>query len=608
MIDNDKLLYLGEHIRCIPIIHGRTIFAQEVRRAFLQQRYQCIAVELPSSLGPSVLEALSHLPLVTAVVYRESDGEHCYIPVEPGEGIIEALRLAREERILIEFVDKDVEHFPVSRPILPDEYAIMDVGLERYYQTVLPVLPVAEPDSIDDLREKWMAARLKQLDKRFSSILFVCGMAHLEGIRRHFQSQKTRLWREELPDYKPQIYAVHADSIYLLMGEIPYLIFLYEKSRYTMQIDSYDKTDGIKELLLETRKEFCRDFPEEKERLGPATLQVMLKYMRNLCLIQGLLTPSMYDMVVAAQGVGGGGFGAKLVEMAKFYPYQDPMAPFPWLRMGIDTGWLEGFGETAMKNRLPGPPFSLKNIRLERCPSITKQQKWRRQWGRHSECSWPEEDERIENFTDHVRKRALGILGEDQARVEKFCASIKDGIDIRETLRQWHTGDLYVKDMPPIRGDVGAVVFVFDQDATKYPWRSTWLAEHQNESTLAFYATDYLDDMVGPGIGRAYYGAALFIFPPIVIPDIWSDPKFRDTQTPISRLVASAINYSNSKYVAYVAHQKPTLEMRTIARRYKKHLIYLPISSFSTYTLRKLRKFHVLQGHHIRSYARNYIR
>ena len=37
------------------------------------------------------------------------------------------------------------------------------------------------------------------------------------------------------------------------------------------------------------------------------------------------------------------------------------------------------------------------------------------------------------------------LLGNDLARSEKFSTSLKDGLDIRETLRNWHTGDLFVK-------------------------------------------------------------------------------------------------------------------------------------------------------------------
>ena len=62
-----------------------------------------------------------------------------------------------------------------------------------------------------------MAGQLRQLDQRFSKILFVCGMAHLEGIKRHFQA-KSKLFPVAKPDYQPQLLAVHSDSIFLLTG------------------------------------------------------------------------------------------------------------------------------------------------------------------------------------------------------------------------------------------------------------------------------------------------------------------------------------------------------------------------------------------------------
>ena len=42
---------------------------------------------------------------------------------------------------------------------------------------------------------------------------------------------------------------------------------------------------------------------------------------------------------------------------------------------------------------------------------------------------------------------------------------------------------------------------------------ATWYAEHGEESTLTFYATDPLADLVGPGIARSYYGGLSLLFP-----------------------------------------------------------------------------------------------
>ena len=84
----------------------------------------------------------------------------------------------------------------------------------------------------------------------------------------------------------------------------------------------------------------------------------------------------------------------------------------------------------------------------------------------------------------------------------KFTTSIRDGIDLRETLRHWHKKELYVKEIPPTRGNIEVVVFLFDTpaDPGKYSWRATWFAEHREESTLCFYATPFGTITSWPGM------------------------------------------------------------------------------------------------------------
>ncbi|MCA9033421.1 MAG: hypothetical protein KDA66_21575, partial [Planctomycetaceae bacterium] len=181
-----------------------------------------------------------------------------------------------------------------------------------------------------------------------------------------------------------------------------------------------------------------------------------------------------------------------------------------------------------MKNRLAGPPVSWRTCQLNRRPPKLDQMKWQMQWNPFRQCSWPPEDVAIERFRTHVKDHALKLLGQDLARSEKFSTSLKDGLDIRETLRNWHTGDLYVKVFPPTRGSLDCVVMLFDSpaDPRDYPWRITWHAEHHDESTLSFYATHFGEEIVGPGIAMASYGGAMFLFPPRDIPNVWHDPRF----------------------------------------------------------------------------------
>ena len=58
------------------------------------------------------------------------------------------------------------------------------------------------------------------------------------------------------------------------------------------------------------------------------------------------------------------------------------------------------------------------------------------------------------------------------------------------------------------------MLFDSPADPRDYPWRITWHAEHHDESTLSFFATNFMKDIVGPGIAAASYGGAMFLFPP----------------------------------------------------------------------------------------------
>jgi hypothetical protein len=145
------------------------------------------------------------------------------------------------------------------------------------------------------------------------------------------------------------------------------------------------------------------------------------------------------------------------------------------------------------------------------------------------------------------------------ARVEKFTTSVQDGIDIRETLRNWHTGDLYVKVFPPNRGSIDGVVMLFDSpaDPRDYPYRITWHHEHEEESTLAFFATDWRKNVIGPGVAQATYGGCMMIFPPMHIADIWHEPFFDKADTMEERLLMACCFHSREKHVALMSAAPP---------------------------------------------------
>ncbi|MBN1422823.1 MAG: hypothetical protein JXP34_28865 [Planctomycetes bacterium] len=592
----------------VPIVHGRATFAWEVRRAFLARRFDCVAVALPPSLRQPVIEAVEALPRVSTVVYREAGGGCGYVPIDPCDGAIEAIRLALAERAAVAMIDLEVDSFEEEPFVPPDDYAIKGIGLSGFYAAVGLLLPAAEPDSQADLRERHMGLELRRLAARFRRILVVADIRRVAGILRRFREGADPV-EQESPVESPRIFSVHPDSLYHVLGELPYVAEAYERRRAAIDLDDYDEVRAIKDLVVEARARHEAERGRAySERVSTADLAGLLRFARNLCLLRRQLVPMLYELVIAAKGTAGDLFASTLIETARHYAPQGGESPWPLIRMTAARLEIDGAVEEG-RTRLPGLARSERTVRLRLPPPPEVQRQWRAAWRGEGCCSWPPEDVAIEGFCARTREKGLEIKGLSRERIEEFTTSLKDGLAIRETMRDLHRGKIYVRDAPRIRGSVGAVVFIFDEDDEKrYPWKLTWQAEHENESTLVFYAKPFLEDLVGPGIGRSEYGGALFIFPPLPLFDVWTDPTFDDAPDGMTRLAYAALYYARAPYVAYVADRPPPVDVRREARRWRKQIIYVPLSSFSRPTVRKLRVFHVLNGRDVRSYADRYIR
>ena len=173
-----------------------------------------------------------------------------------------------------------------------------------------------------------------------------------------------------------------------------------------------------------------------------------------------------------------------------------------------------------------------------------------------------------------------------------------------------HTGAIYVKELPPARGSIDTVVFLFDMpaDPEKYSFTTTWYAEHEEESTLSFFATPVGEKFVGPGIAQCLYGGCVFLYPPRYIPDIWTNARFESYTRLEERLLAGSFYHSNEKCVTVVSPRPPTSGWRWLSRRFKKKIVHIPLSRFSQQLVDRLRVFHVLNGKPVRSYAARFIR
>lgn len=618
-----EFLQISPKISVAPVLHGSGDFAVEVRRIMLNHDFDCLAVPLPPSFQEDVEQAIDLLPAISAVVQEEptefelrewgepereeARNRMTYVPIDPCQPVISALRIAMQERIPRAFVDLECDQFEASAASLPDPYALKQVAIERFAAASLPAIGTPVGELVND-RIRTMAQKLRSLESRFERILFVCSISEWPWIRDAFVNQLDAD-TEDADGNSTQLCSVPENSLLFLCGELPFITGRYEVARAELDSDENLSVDGLKELLLAARDAYRLELKSLARRITPKLLEVYLRYIRNLSLVECRMTPDLYTLIIAAKQIFGDDFAVHLAETAGKYAYAST-STLPPFAPGVDKARLPDGSIGEAVSRLPGHPVQWRTCELQPRPPQIDRERWQRQWNPYRQCSWPPEDVAIEKFRNHIKDTALSIMGADLAKTEKFTTSLKDGLDIRETLRNWHTGDLYVKLFPPQVGTLDCVMMFFDSpaDPRDYPWRITWMAEHHDESTLALFATDFQDELIGPGIALAKYGGAMFLFPPRDVPDIWHDPRLDFVDTLEERILAGGCLHSREKHIAVLSDVPPGIGWKRLAKRFGKKLVHVPLSRFSQETIQRLRMVHVLNGHEVRSFATHFIR
>lgn len=608
MTGNLKNSFTWKNVRLVPIVHNRVEFAVEVRRQFESFRPDVVAVECPLTLEKKILQGVERLPLLSVVYYEEEDGAFTYLLLEPTDGQVEAIRLAQAAGIPIRFIDRDTERYPLDFSPMPDPYAVNKIGHYLYAKAYIRIHGGEERSPEDLLREKTMAYHLQHLSRTVDRVLFTCGLSHLSGILELLEKDQVQvIGRRERGGVG--IAHLHEDSSREIMTEMPFLAASYERARAEGTSLDLDRL-RVNNLLMDlARKNYWK---HDKEELSRSQLKTFHTFSRNYALLTGALVPDFFQTVAAARGVADDNFAYEVWDLGSRYPWQEETPGLPVLRLRGEDLYLDqkrfAFHRRLKSTRRRLVPLPTKKRRREPKPG-----EWKRQFDPRTICSYPPEDVVIEGFGRYLQQRALQIKTAENTTIEPFSCTMAEGIDLRETIRDWARQQIYVKVEKPFRGKVGSVVVIFDSDLPvgetneQFPWCVTWLGEHAQESDMAFYSTPAGQVMDGPGISRCQYGGFMLSYPPLRVYDIWKDPYFHVARSKPERLLMAALDYSVEQHVVYVSATLPSGWCRSIAARLGKKIIYLPISMFSPVTLKKIRQFHVLDGHPVRTYARHYL-
>ena len=587
-----------------PVVPGRLEFSIELRRALLAEKPQVVAVELPASLAETYVAAVARLPQMSVILYPEEGEDEdnvVYVPVEPADPFAEAVRTAQEISAEVVFTEPGSAERPHLPDLYPDPYALRYAGVEKYVEAYR-VYPQPRSDEIA-AHAAGIAWKLQGTDP-LATVFVVVSLNLLDAVLDAMEEPQSppagHQSREGVELINP-----HPDCLAEITVEYPYLQFRYEQYRAAMADETAVARRRVQFALLR-----AAEAAYEKatgERVVHWQRRLLGRYTRNLALVAGALTANLFDLAVAARSIVDDNYGWDVWQTGGQYPPQQAACEIETVNLSGEAVW-RNTRKIRLRRRLPKPKQQLRSLGLKPRKKEKYPGEWAKQIDGNAICSYPPEDIVVEGFGRILQKKAKSLLSEERVRVEPFTTSVLDGIDLRETIRHWHERKIYVRQFDKVTGEVGSVVVIFDEDRDdRYPWLTTWLGEHSNESDMAFYSTAPFGNMVGPGIGRAEYGGFLMSLPPRRMLDVWHDPDYEFALNKPERLLLAGLDYSIHRHVVYVAARPPRSIFRTVAGRLGRSILYIPIGQLSPPKLKKLRVVHVLDSYARRREAKEYI-
>jgi len=553
----------------IPYIPGYAEYAARVREEILKRKDSdfVIAVDLPRGLETLVLEATKKLPEASVLVDPLMRG----IPIIPTSAPIEAVRSYLEYGLDIRFINTtlpvignldDYRHFVNScdtyglEEVLrdPEKYGIPieDVSkswisseAEKNYTAPFVHLPsiAATADEFDPekhssyelTRLQYMAMGIKELLKEGNDILLVCSSIHAPGILHYLECEISPI--DDRYMIASRICAVSEDDMVQLTHEIPFMVYLYELYRGT----PVDRMEWLRSIFS------CTDY----KYLMAGDAKDSTIYSCKLALTDQQIYPDIYNIVASAKYVVDDGYAIAVFDRARSYPpNKDKESEVSILDL-IDYN-LKSLGNTRV--------LKLKRSLIDN-PGYHRR-KWRKrekQLRRVGYSRWTRTPESIINereFIHYITSRfTFKEPSEDQFTAEECICGLGEGFDVRETIRNWNTRKIYVKE--PVMENTACYVMdyrLFNQKRLSGSAQVSLAGSPDTQSALDGYLGNIFYDRYYPWIGLAWskgnhFDAAVMVaFSKLAVPStqIFCDIRSSD---PLKSAVEAGLKHTKTVFV-----------------------------------------------------------
>jgi len=611
-----SLVQTFRNLLAMPSVHYQPAFAVAVAEVFARTPPAAVAIELAEEWSAEIEWGASCWP---APVASHAPAWGRFLPVVPGDSILEAYRLARESGVPVFLVDRAVAG-EVARAELPCLDGNLAPRVGERFQSALDALQEASgPPAVADVaREAFMAWSLAALMRKHESVLWVGGMAHWTRIRDRIErGDFTSLETSSAPAigetrrYRLDATALHA----MTAGRLPWLV-----ARYARERAGYDERDALRDLSLDAVGE---------GRFQAIEVAAMLTYARNLAALRDLReTPDLWELITAASASLDERYAGRLVTLALRNRFagkardcallswgRDPERPSTF-RSGGENVEGEPVWRAGRRTAVLRVPPRLTDFRERRLKKPYSRVRPARGDEKTSWVAMPDEEAAYEAFVRYLLEHAE-VPDPEAGRSSPFVSGLGDGVDVRATIRRWHEGRVYVREHDRTRVRITNGLIDFDSDVEASPvnlndasgrptgWVDPSLL-HVGSASWEIGPVEVVQREPAHVTRRVRRVSLLTLDAPTYLPrdDTKSfygrvikqlvDREFRRGRNDLYSWLAVMFAFCRNKPFAWYSRYVPGARVHEIARRFGVRVVHQPLGRVPRELIERNRTFHFL--------------
>ena len=390
-----------------PYVKGVPEYALGVQEKIMELEGEdfLIAVDLPEGLEKNIKKAVKKLPRISLIV----DDMGRAIPIIPTDAAIEAVRTSQEFNYMVKFLDAGLP-LPEKKFRGTEKFyhIVNHIGIESYSKLLQPYKA-----EYQDVRDNFIALRLKEILEQDLIVLFICDIRHYQNILKILENPV---------DYgcgylgSTKTCKVKEEDVWKISPEIPFIMSEYENNR-----ECFSREDAILNLY-------------QDDEINLKLIDVY-KYARNLAITDGQLYPDLYNIIASAKYALDDDYAIKILDRAEKYPftYMDSNCTIKSY-IDYDLNPLAGQRILKIKKKLKIEVESLQRkendvdslfiFRFKRTNDSLKNER---------------------KFANYLRNRFFHLIPSEDYRIEEFQNGLEDGIAVRESVRYQFFDKIYVK-------------------------------------------------------------------------------------------------------------------------------------------------------------------